>query len=235
MKLLLAVPAYNEAGVIVPTLEAVAQALSQVPGLSWHIMAVDNASTDGTAQKVRERALPNTSAVTTTEKGKGAALRLAAGLAADADLFGFIDADLSAHPSSIPLLLGALERGADIAIGSRLLNPAKVRRGVLRTATSEAFNFVRKLALGIKVADSQCGLKIMNRKGIAVLQQCKEAGWFLDIELLARAQQKGLRILEVPIAWDEHHYQGRESKLSLLTDSIGALRAIWRIKRRLTI
>ncbi len=210
-----------------PTLMALTYELSKLPNVSWHIMVADNASTDGTGEVVRTAHIPHTSVLAIPTKGKGIAIRTAAAHAKEADLFGFIDADLSADPASIVHLLEA-----DIAIGSRLLKDAHVKRGALRTLSSRAFNLLRRMLLGINVADSQCGLKIMNQKGVYLLETCKEKKWFLDIELLVRAQKKGLRITEVPIEWDEYHYQDRKSKLLLWRDGLAALSAMMRIKAR---
>lgn len=217
-----------------PTVETVAESLMGIPNLEWHIVVVDNASSDKTAQKVREHNHPGTTVLEVFEKGKGQAIRAAAGYA-DADLFGFIDADLSAHPSAVYSLLQEIQNGADIAIGSRLLDPRAVRRGFLRTLSSRAFNAIRKYMLGINVVDSQCGLKIMNRSGVSVLNQCKENTWFLDVELLARAQDMGLKISEVPIRWDENHYKGRVSKLSVVRDGFGAIKAFFRIRQNMRV
>ncbi len=216
-----------------PTVEAVARELFAIPGISWHIVVADNASTDKTAQNIREKKFPYATVLSVPGKGKGLAIRSAALEAGDADIFGFIDADLSAHPSSIRFLLDDIKKGADLAIGSRLLDRRSVRRGALRTLSSVAFNAARKVLLGIDVADSQCGLKLMNRKGMGILSVCKEDTWFLDIELLAYAQNRGMRVVEVPIQWDEHHYPGRTSKLSMVRDGAGVLQAFLRIKNRM--
>lgn len=234
MKLLLCIPAYNEEHVIVPTVETVARVLMDIPDISWHIVVADNASSDQTAAKVRSLGRPDVSVLSIPGKGKGRAIRAAVQYA-DADVFGFIDADLSAHPNNIKDLLKAIESEADIAIGSRLLNPRAVTRGYLRTLSSKLFNVARKQLLGIRVADSQCGLKVMNRRGIKVLKMCREDTWFLDVELLARMQQRGLRIAELPISWDENHYEGRVSKLSVVRDGFGALQAFFRIRRNIRV
>ncbi len=216
-----------------PTVKAVAAALMDIPGLMWHIVVADNASTDETAKRVLSSGLPYVSVLSVPGKGKGRAIRAAALESQGADIFGFIDADLSADPAAIRNLIWHIERGYDIAIGSRLLNRQGVRRGRLRTASSLLFNALRKSMLGIAVADSQCGLKLMNRKGIEILRHCKEDTWFLDIEFLACAQRRGMRVVEVPIQWDEHHYPDRVSKLSMVRDGASVLQAFMRIKNRM--
>jgi glycosyltransferase involved in cell wall biosynthesis len=149
-------------------------------------------------------------------------------------LFGFIDADLSADPDAIPAMVNRiLENQADIVIASRLLVTKTTNRSWLRTLSSKLFNFFADLALNLKVQDAQCGLKIMNEKGLEILKSCKEDGWFLDIEFLAKARQDKLRIVEIPVPWIEFRYPERKSQIRHLKDGLGAFRAIRRIKKNI--
>jgi len=146
--------------------------------------------------------------------------------------FGFIDADLSADPDAIPgMVARLLEDKADIVIASRLLITKTTNRNWLRTLSSKLFNFLADLFLNLNVADAQCGLKIMNQKGLAVLKSCKEDGWFLDIEFLARARQDNLRIIEIPVPWLEFRYPNRKSQIRHFRDGVEAIKAILRIKK----
>jgi len=147
-------------------------------------------------------------------------------------LFGFIDADLSADPDMIvPMVRAILADEADVVIGSRLLQTRTTNRGWLRTLSSRLFNLAVHLSLGLKVKDAQCGLKIMNSKGRKTLMDCRENGWFLDIEFLTRATRAGLRIKEVPVPWLEYRYPDRRSQVSMAKDGIGAIKAMLRIRR----
>ncbi|MFZ6015911.1 MAG: glycosyltransferase [Patescibacteria group bacterium] len=148
--------------------------------------------------------------------------------------FGYIDADLSADPDAISGMVARLQSGAaDIVIASRLLITKTTNRSWLRTLSSKLFNLASNLALHLDVADAQCGLKIMNSRSLSVLRDCQEDGWFLDIELLARARKAGLRIAEVPVPWTEFRYPNRASQINHLRDGIGAIKAVLQIKRNL--
>ncbi len=228
----LCIPAHNEAPIIRETLARTIAALEASGLTDWRIIVADNASSDGTADVARAYTDPRVSVLHIDTKGKGAAL-LAAAKQSSADIFGFIDADLSAAPSDVAALVAIVSGGAaDIAIGSRLRDRTLVHRSWLRTIPSLCFNWLRRLILGINVHDSQCGLKIMNVAGRKVLASCKETGWFLDLEFLARAERAGLTIREVPVHWEEERFEGRRSKL-LLRDSVGALVAMFRIRKSL--
>jgi glycosyltransferase involved in cell wall biosynthesis len=231
----LCIPAYNEAAIIRESVTRVAEALERAGVQRWRISVADNASTDGTGTQVRALSHPRVSVLEVAMRGKGAAILAAARVRVRANArFGFIDADLSADPADLALLLGYLDRDdADVVIGSRLLDVALVRRGALRSLSSRLFNLLRRALLGIKVVDSQCGLKVMNARGRKVLGSCTETGWFLDLEFLARCERAGLRIQEVPVHWDEERFAGRGSKLRVLRDGVAAVAAMQRIRARL--
>lgn len=235
MTLDLCIPAYNEAPIIEETLRIVAAALEKGGFSGWRITVVDNGSKDGTGAVVQAFPDSRVSLLRIETRGKGAAIRAAAECSS-ADMFGFIDADLSASPADIPTLAAPVENGsADVAVGSRLLDPKRVSRSFARTLSSRVFNFLRRVVLGGHVIDSQCGLKLMDRLGVDVLVRCHEDTWFLDVEFLARAERAGLRVVEIPIGWNEEHYRGRPSKLSVWRDGFGALKTFWCIRENLRI
>lgn len=233
MTLELCIPAYNEADILPETLRRVVAVLEGSDQTDWMLTVVDNGSTDETAEVARAVPDPRIQVLRIDERGKGRAI-LHAAARSRAALFGFIDADLSADPHDLFVLLGSVTRGdADIAIGSRFLDRRQVRRGVFRSASSYLFNRLRRLVLGVDVRDSQCGLKVMNARACALLATCTETGWFLDLEFLARAERAGFLIAEVPVHWDEARFAGRKSKLHVFSDGIRALQAMLRIRLRL--
>lgn len=231
MKVDICIPAYNEAPIITDAVRIVASELERISNIEWRIVVADNGSTDGTGHIVESLGMSRVSVISIETRGKGAAV-VAAAQASDADIFGFIDADLSANPRHINDFLSVLA-SADVAIGSRLHKDARVDRNWLRSFSSKLFNFVRSLMLGIAVSDTQCGLKLANTQGRAELVKCLEHGWFFDVEWLARSDRAGLRIREIPVSWTEQRFAGRESKLHTIRDGIQSIAAFNRIRRRL--
>lgn len=231
MKVDICIPAYNESPIIAVAVRAVAEALEKMLNIKWCIIVVDNGSTDGTGRVVESLAMPNVSVLSIETRGKGAAV-VAAARASRAEVFGFIDADLSVDPEHIKDLLPMLA-DADVVIGSRLHKGSHTDRSWWRSLSSKLFNFARRLILGINVLDTQCGLKITNIRGRAELITCLEQGWFFDVEWLARLDRAGLHIKEVPIKWTEQRFKGRESKLRFIRDGMQSLAAFWRIRCRL--
>ena len=234
-EVIVCVPTYNEIAIIEESLKRISHELSRLP-CSWHIVVCDNGSTDGTGKKVVGCAFPNVTLFTVGEKGKGAAILAGASFARSnsADLFCFIDADISPHPRHIVEFYDLLKRDyADVVIGSRFIDSSQVRWNVFRTATSRIFNWIRGIFLTIPVRDTQCGLKIFNQKALDTLEICREKTWFIDMEFLAYASAGDLRILEKPIEWNEHLFPGRHSKLSVTRDGILACIAMCRIRYRM--
>jgi len=229
----LCVPIYNEAGIIERTVTTLAETLSKRKDLEWQVTVVDNCSTDNSRELVLALLLPNVRLMQLSEKGKGGAVVTAA-RRTDADIFGFIDADLSVDPSCILPMVERVEKGeADAIVGSRMLDASRVNRGIFRKFVSWCFRTLRKLILGVEVEDSQCPLKIMNRPATAVLADCKERTWFFDIELLALLTKRGFTFKEVPIIWEENRYEGRKSKIRFSRDAVDAFFALFRIRNRL--
>ena len=252
--LYLVIPTRNEAPHIAETIRRLFKSLSDLT-IPWQIVVSDNGSTDGTSDVVEQLRIQDDELqrkvrlLNCPKQGKGIAIiystnqlkiknheSLLERVMRDNDYFGFIDADLSADPDTIPSMVERLlEDKADIVIASRLLVTKTTNRGWFRTISSKFFNFIADLFLRLNVADAQCGLKIMNQRGVEIIQSCKEGGWFLDIEFLARARQDSLRIAEVPVPWLEFRYPNRKSQIRYFHDGIEAIKAIWRIKGRVKV
>src|ERR1051326_4243701 len=100
------IPALNEA-------DNLPHVLPRIPRWVHEVLVVDGNSTDGTAE-IAEALLPDVRIVRQSGRGKGDALR--AGFAsATGDVIVMLDADGSMNPQEIPVYVGALLAGADMA------------------------------------------------------------------------------------------------------------------------
>ena len=199
------IPAYNEAARLGSTLERV---LSYVSQQAWdaEIVVVNDGSRDQTPDLVRTRSAvhPNLRLIENPgNRGKGYSVRNGM-LNAAGEILLFTDADLSSPIEESVKLFAAIEAGADIAIGSRWLQPELQthRQSLARQLYGRIFNLLLRIVLGLKFKDTQCGFKVFSRRAAqAVFPLQRIERWGFDPELLFLARKSGLRVLEVAVVW----------------------------------
>jgi len=199
-RLSVVIPAFNEARRLGATL---ARLRRHLEARSHEILVVDDGSTDGTAEVARAagddvrvlRHEPN--------RGKGYAVRRGM-QAATGEVRLMTDADLSTPIEELAKLEAALDRGFDVAIGSRAVAGARieVHQPAYREAMGRAFNVLVQALLLPGLADTQCGFKLFSaRAADAAFGACRLDGFSFDVEALYVARRRGLRIAEVPVVW----------------------------------
>ncbi len=203
------IPAYNEARRIAGTLEKIRDYAKSKPFVI-EILAVDDGSTDTTVQLLEEavpqfpvlRVLRNGS-----NRGKGFSVRHGV-LEAQGRFVLFTDADLSAPIQETDKLFAALEAsGADAAIGSRALQRdlIGVHQPWFREVGGRFFNLMVRLFTGLRLRDTQCGLKLFRRattRRAFELQGVERFGF--DPELLFLIERLGGKVVEVPVRWNDN-------------------------------
>lgn len=133
--------------------------------------------------------------------GRGRALNRAI-TASQGKIVCYYDVDLATDMQHLPELIKAIENGADVATGSRLLPNSDTLRTGGREIASRTFNFLVRIILDSRVYDHQCGFKAFRRdKILPVLATIKAGHWFWDTELLVRCQRKGFSVKEFPVRW----------------------------------
>jgi dolichol-phosphate mannosyltransferase len=123
MRIVLIIPTFNEVGNIGRLIDEL-QVVFQPIRHEMQILVVDDNSPDGTVDVVRERQSRATNVHTLEGKNCGLGAAYIRGMrhaleVLQADAVFEMDADFSHRPADVPRLIGALERGADFAIGSR--------------------------------------------------------------------------------------------------------------------
>jgi glycosyltransferase involved in cell wall biosynthesis len=199
------IPAYNEGARLGASLEKV---LGYVHAQRWdaEVIVVNDGSRDNTAEIVLNY-MAKDSMVKLLEnpgnRGKGYSVRNGV-LRALGRIILFTDADLSAPIEESPKLLGALDAGADIAIGSRWLRAETQtqRQPLHRQIFGRIFNLMLRMSLGLQYADTQCGFKVFKRAAAqAIFPLQKIERWGFDPEILFLARKLRYKVEEVPVLW----------------------------------
>ena len=231
MKVSLVIPMYNEESIIAATLGTVSEYM-RANFTDWEVVFSDDGSTDGCLAAVNAFPDEHIRAVTYEKnQGKGAAIRLGV-LYAAGDVVMFSDFDVAYGLDVVKQAAGLFEANpdADIVIGSRNLSKDGYEGyTLLRKLASKAYIRCLAFADGFKLSDSQCGFKGFRRETAqAIFSECEVNGFAFDFEVLIKAKNMGKKILEMPVKVINH----RESKVSVLRDSVKMLKDVRKIKKR---
>lgn len=190
MKILALIPAYNEETTI-------ADVLTRTKPFVDGMIVIDDGSTDRTREIARAHGATVVSHV--INRGLGAAIGtgFAAARRLKADLVVTLDADGQHDPVEIKKFVEAIERGADVVIGSRLLTGFK-GMPLHRRAAQLIGNLVTFALFGAWVTDSQSGYRAFTRWALEKIQ-IKTNRMEVSSELIAEAKRNALTLVEVPI------------------------------------
>lgn len=200
----LIIPAYRQQKTIKRDLNHIKNVMDQLR-YDYEIIVVVDGQFDKTfenAKKVKSRKI-----LTIGYKhnyGKGHAVRFGMNRA-KGDIIGFIDAGMDINPNSLSMLLEHFEwYKADIIIGSKWHPVSKVNYPLFRKIISFGYSDLVKLLFGLKVKDTQLGLKFFRREVLEkVLPRLLVKTYAMDVEILAVADRLGYkRIFEAPIELD---------------------------------
>jgi len=248
------IPAYNEAGRLIPTLEQ-AETFVKAQSYPIEVIVVDDGSKDDTyatalnfvSGRENFKLIKNPSNL-----GKGAAIKKGMEAASGA-LRLFSDADLSTPLEEIHKFISYLEpkdvrpgdnRSGDsqpagnypadyqIVIGSRRVKGARVakRQPFYREGAGRVFSFLVRIFLLGGFLDTQCGFKMFTAEAARnIFPRLTINRFGFDIEILFVAQKIfGYKIKEAPVTW----YDSPSSKVRLAKDSLQMFLDIFRIRWR---
>jgi glycosyltransferase involved in cell wall biosynthesis len=232
------IPAYNEARRIGGSLADTWEYLERQP-YSYEIIVADDGSTDQTLAIANEfgQGHDHVRALSIPHGGKAAAIR--AGMkTAMGDIVAFTDADLATPITYLGALIEAIEKGADVVIGSREGQGAnRLGEPQYRHFMGRVFNRIVQLSVLPGIHDTQCGFKAFSR--FASSEILRRSRLYVDaeeitgarvtafdVEMLVIARRIGLRIAEIPVIWT----YGEHSKVNPARDTINNLRDIGQVK-----
>ncbi|WP_273847010.1 glycosyltransferase family 2 protein [Rubrobacter calidifluminis] len=219
-RILIVVPAYNEAG-------GIAQVLSRVPeelmGYEVRTVVVDDGSSDATEQIARNLGYPVVSHV--VNRGQGDALRTGFAIAGleRADMVINLDADGQYLPEEMErLIVPIIEDEADFVLGSRFMGFYE-EAGSVRHIGVVFFSKMISLLTGKKITDSTNGFRAIRGSMLPKLDLREDR--FNATELILEALKKGLRFKEVPVTMLKRA-EGVSKKPPKLRYPLGVFRVI---------
>jgi glycosyltransferase involved in cell wall biosynthesis len=194
---------YNEAEHLEASFSEIRDTLEQAR-FPYEIIFVDDVSRDRTREILARIVAEHPQLQLRTilhERNRGRGATVSDGFrAARGAITGYIDVDLEVHSRYIPSLVGAIEKGADIATLRRIY--AFQLLSLDRYVMSRGYSFLVRHMLDVDYKDTETGYKFFRRdKVLPLLDEIRDEGWFWDTEFMVRAARRGLRVVEVPGAY----------------------------------
>jgi SAM-dependent methyltransferase len=230
MKLSIVMPAFNERQTIRDIVRRVLEV--ELDGVDRELIIVDDGSSDGTRDVLRELDGRNGVRVIYHEQNLGKGAAVARGFReATGDIVLVQDADLEYNPDDYGILLRPIVDGdADVVFGSRFLGSPRGHRVLyfwhaignrLLTLTSNAFT-------NLNLTDMETGYKVMRRE-VADRLDLRSQRFGIEPEIASKVARLGVRVYEVPISYRGRTYA--EGKKVGLRDAFQALWTIIRFSR----
>lgn len=230
------IPAYNEEENIKKgVLDKVWKYFSKQK-YSWEVLIVDDGSKDKSVNAAEQFSKKHNGFGVLREEHRGKGGTVIAGmLAAKGDVILFSDMDQATPINQVEKLLVKLDRGYDIAIGSRT---GREGAPLIRKLMAYGFMFLRTLVLRLPYKDTQCGFKAFKSQAAnKIFRKMKifsekattkgasvSAGF--DLEILYIARKLGLKVAEVPVVWS--HQEG--TKVNPIKDSWEGFRDLMKVR-----
>jgi glycosyltransferase involved in cell wall biosynthesis len=223
LKLTVIIPTYNEVGTIFEVIKKVKEVSSDK-----EIIVVDDGSTDGIRNILKERRDGVKVLFHDTNKGKGAAIRTALPHITG-DIVIIQDADLEYDPSEYPRLISPILEGkADVVYGSRLMGGPHRVLFYWHSVGNKIITTLSNIFTDLNLSDMETGYKVFRAE---VLKKIKiESNRFgFEPEITAKIAKMGCRVYEVPISyWGRDYSEGKKIKWK---DGVAAI--YWIIKYNL--
>ena len=193
MKLIIQIPAYNEAEQLPPTLAALPRSVPGISAVEW--LVVDDGSTDGTSAVARAAGVDH---VVRFRRNRGLARAFAAGveraLAEGADIVVNTDADNQYDAADIPKLVAPiLDGSADMVVGERSMESFGAgKRWLQRLGT-----LVVRMVSGTDLRDAASGFRAFSRDTARSLKVFNEFTY--TVETVIQAGLAGWAVVSVPV------------------------------------
>lgn len=221
-KLSIIIPAYKEEASIYRTVSEIVRVQDKLE-YGYEVIVVVDGSPDKTAAEARKVQSSHVKVVEySPNQGKGNAIKVGVEEAAG-KIITFTDAGGDFKPEQFDKYVKLLELfNADIVIGSKRHPASLVNYPFVRRVYSRCFQLLVRILFGLRVTDTQTGLKFFKREvaktifPIALVKQ-----YAIDLELLVIAKQFGYRrIFEAPVELDFNFEGGGAATIKSISKMI---------------
>jgi len=195
-KVALVIPAYNEGEVIRHVVEKLISTF-QKTDYDFRVVVVDDGSKDNSAEQARLGGAYVIKHILNTGSGGATATGLSYAYRNRFDIATTSDADGQHDPEDV--LAGVkliTSQDTDLLIGSRLMDKQGMSR--VKILGNTGLSIITNILFGIRVTDSQSGLRVFSNRALAQLKW-RTNGYEFCSEMLWRAKQLNLTIAEFPI------------------------------------
>jgi len=222
--------AYNEGDVIEDSIDKVDNVMMKT-GWNYEIVVVDDGSVDDTrerALKCRREKNNDHLKVVGYEKNAGKGTAIKTGFAyAEGKFVVTIDSDLDVDPYLIPNYVEALKTN-DIAVASKWNLESHTIMTSRRKVLSFGFNALSRLLTGIKLRDTQTGLKAFRRTVFErMAPKFMVERYAFDLEMMSACNHAGFRIIELPV---NAHVESMISFREILRMSTDMVKVAYRLR-----
>ena len=213
-------PAYNEGMHVKENLLKASKIISGFVH-NYRIICVNDGSSDNTLSEIISASDEDSriSYVSYDQnQGKGNAITTGVRFA-NSDYVAFLDSDLELNPVMLKSFLKAMkEKKADIVIGSKMHKESRLEYPLRRRIMSFGYYLVLKSMFRLEIKDTQTGIKLFREPVIKNLtENMITEGYAYDIEILAKANKAGCKILEMPIELKFKRERKEKSRISFKT------------------
>jgi dolichol-phosphate mannosyltransferase len=188
----LVVPVFNEQESLAPLAEEIEAVVKTLPGWEYEVVFVDDGSTDGSWDRIRELAKHEHIRGLRFRRNFGKAAALAAGFAATrGEIVLTMDADLQDDPVEIPRFLEVIRSGKDVVSGYKQIRHDPWHK----VFPSRVFNWMVSSVTGVKLHDHNCGFKAYKAEVLREVRLYGELHRFVPV----LAAERGFRTGELVI------------------------------------
>ena len=223
MKVSIIIPCFNELN----TIEEIVLRIVKYVKYDKEIIIVDDGSSDGTEDIIRNKLSSQVSKLIRNDKNYGKGYSVRKGIqAATGDIIVIQDADLEYHPSDLNKLIEPIKNDfADVVYGSRFISTEERRvLNYWHSIGNYFLTFLSNIFTNINLTDMEVGYKVFKSEILKNID-LKENRFGFEPEVTAKISNKNIRIFEVGIKYFGRNYS--EGKKINWKDGISAIRCIF--------